>query len=238
MKKNFKYFGITWIVGFIIFNAITFLIPNEVFGVTRFDKGVFWIAYALITLSFIAQLITAYKFIKDDSNEKMFLNISLLKTGYTSIIVSVIVGLPFMIFPVLPSWIGAIICLLIVTYFVIACVNASTVANVVHEIDVKIKTKTAFMRMAIVEAENILARATTSEIKAEAKKIYEALKYSDPMSNPALDDIEQEIDNGLKELKKAVVDNDTMKVLMFANNILLNIKERNSKCKLLKREIH
>ena len=65
MKKNFKYFGITWIVGFILFNAITFLIPNEVFGVTRFDKGVFWIAYALITLSFIAQLMTAYKFIKD-----------------------------------------------------------------------------------------------------------------------------------------------------------------------------
>jgi hypothetical protein len=58
MKKNFKYFGITWIVGFIIFNAITFLIPNEMFGVTRFDKGVFWIAYGLITLSFIATLIS------------------------------------------------------------------------------------------------------------------------------------------------------------------------------------
>ena len=66
MKKNFKYFSITWIVGFVLFNAITFIIPNEVFGVTRFDKGVFWIAYALITLSFIAQLITAYKFVKDD----------------------------------------------------------------------------------------------------------------------------------------------------------------------------
>ena len=124
MKKNFKYFGITWIVGFVLFNAITFLIPNEVFGVTRFDKGVFWIAYALITLSFIAQLITAYQFIKDDSNEKMFLNIPLLRTGYTAIAVSAIVGLVFMIIPVAPAWIGAIVCLLVAGYFVIACVNA------------------------------------------------------------------------------------------------------------------
>ena len=234
MKKNFKYFGITWIVGFIIFNAITFLIPNEVFGVTRFDKGVFWIAYVLIALSFIAQLITAYKFIKDDSNEKMFLNIPLLRTGYAAIIVSIIVGMVFMIFPVLPAWIGAVVCLLIAGYFVIACVKASAVANVVADIDTKVKTKAAFMRTAVVEAENILARATTTEIKVEIKKVYEALRYSDPMSNPTLDDIEQEIDNGLKELKKAVTCNDITKVLTISANILLNIKERNSKYKALK----
>ena len=234
MKKNFKYFGITWIVGFVLFNAITFLIPNEVFGVTRFDKGVFWIAYALITLSFIVQLITAHKFIKDDSNEKNFLNIPLLRTGYSAITVSILVGIIFMVFPVLPAWIGAIVCLLVAGYFVIACVKASAVANVVAEIDEKIKTKTAFMRLAVVEAENIMARATTTEIKIETKKVYEALRYSDPMSNPALDDIEQDINNGLKELKKAVADSDHEKVLTAVVNILLNIKERNSKCKMLK----
>ncbi len=234
MKKNFKYFGITWIVGFIIFNAITFLIPNEVFGVTRFDKGVFWIAYALITLSFIAQLITAYKFIKGDSKEKMFLNIPLLRTGYMAIIVSIIVGMVFMIFPVLPAWIGAIVCLLIAGYFVIACVKASAVANIVADIDAKVKTKTAFMRMAVVEAESIMSRATTEEMKLETKKVYEALKYSDPMSNPALDDIEQEIDSGLKELKKVVVGIDSEKVCNIVTELLLNIKERNNKCKLFK----
>ncbi|MBE5737153.1 MAG: hypothetical protein E7348_02005 [Clostridiales bacterium] len=234
MNKNFKYFGIIWLVGFVLFNAITFLIPNEVFGVTRFDKSVFWIAYALISLSFIAQLITAYKFVKDDSLDKAFLNIPLLKTGYIAIIVSVIVGIVFMIFPVLPSWLGAIVCLLVAGYFVIACVNAGVVANLVSDIDKQVKTKTAFIRLAIVETESVMARATTEEIKLEIKKVYEALKYSDPMSNPALDDIEQEIDNGLKELKKAVMENNDKKVVEISITLLLNIKERNSKCKLLK----
>ena len=207
MKKNFKYFGFTWIVGFVLFNAITFLIPNEIFGVTRFDKGVFWIAYALITLSFITQLITAYKFVKDDSNEKMFLNIPLLRTGYIAIVLSIIVGLIFMIFPVLPAWVGAIVCLMIAGFFAIASVKAVAVASAVVDIGEKVKTKTAFIRMAIVDAENIMARATTSEIKEQTKKVYESLKYSDPMSDTALDNIEQDIDNALNELKKAVVGN-------------------------------
>jgi len=124
--------------------------------------------------------------------------------------------------------------LLITGYFVIACVKASAVANVVADIDTKVKTKTAFMRMAIVEAENILARATTEEIKSQVKKVYEALKYSDPMTNSALEDIEQEINNGLNELKKAVTDNAHATVLTITTNILLNIKERNIKCKALK----
>ena len=54
------------------------------------------------------------------------------------------------------------------------------------------------------------------------------------MSNPALDDIEQEIDDSLKELKNAVTCNDSAKVLSVTASILLNIKERNSKCKMLK----
>ena len=234
MQKNFKYIGVIWIIGFVLFNAITFLIPNEVFGVTRFDKGVFWIAYALISLSFIAELVIAYKFIKDDSNEKIFLNIPLLQTGYTAIIVSMIVGLIFMIFPVLPSWLGAIVCLLIAGYFTVACVKTAGVASAVAEIGEKVKTKTAFIRMSIVDAENIMARATTNEIKAETKKVYEALRYSDPMSNPALESIEEEIGNGLKELKKSVMESDGVKVSEITTNVLLSIKERNSKCKLLK----
>jgi len=234
MKKNFKYFSITWLVGFLLFNAIVFLIPNKVFGVTRFDKGVFWIAYALIALSFIAQIITAYIFIKDDQKEKMFLRIPLLKTGYTSVIVSAIVGLAFMIFPALPAWLGAIVCLLVTGYFILACVNASTTSNIVAEIDEKVKTKTAFIRTAIVETENMLLRAQTTEIKAEIKKVCEALRYSDPMSAPALEQLEGEIEENLQQLKIAVTNNDVEKTPRISAELFALIQERNNKCKLLK----
>lgn len=234
MKKNFKYFGITWAVGFILFNSITFLIPNEVLGITRFDKAAFWIAYALITLSFIFQLVTAYKFVKDDSIEKTFLNIPLLKTAYAAIIVSIAFGLIFMVFPVLPSWIGAVLCLLIAGYFVIACIKAETAAEIVHDIDTKIKENTEFIRTATVEAQTIYEAATLPEIISAVKKVYEALRYSYPMTSDSLSNVENQISENLKSLKNAVANNDTEKVVTLSDKLILLIKERNAKCKALK----
>ena len=234
MKKNFKYFGITWIVGFIIFNAITFLIPNEVFGVTRFDKGVFWIAYALITLSFIAQLITAYKFIKDDSNEKMFLNIPLLRTGYAAIIVSIIVGMVFMIFPVLPAWIGAIVSLLITGYFVIACVKAIVLSEAISQKEQQIKTNTSFIKDAVIESANLIASATTEEIRIECQKIYDAFRFSDYVSKVSLKEVEDEISNYLSKMKLAVGNANITEVKFTSKKLLILIKERNIRCKASK----
>ncbi|MBO5215043.1 MAG: hypothetical protein J6B79_02520 [Clostridia bacterium] len=234
MKKNFKYFGITWIVAFVLFNAVTFLIPNEVFGVTRFDKAVFWIAYALIVISFVAELITAYKFVKDDSNEKTFLNIPLLQTGYTAIIFSVIVGLAFMIFPVLPAWLGAIVCILIAGYFIIACVKASTVAEVVAEIDVKVKTQTVFIKALTIDADALVMSVESDEIKEVCKKVYETIRYSDPISNVELAEDENKISIKFTDFSNAVKNREIENILVLSKELIVLLEERNKKCKLLK----
>lgn len=234
MKKNFKYFALIWAVGFVLFNAITFLVPNEVFGVTRFDKVVFWIAYALIAAAFAMQLVTAYIFAKASEKEKTFLKVPVLKIGYCAVVVSLIVGLAFMIFPVLPAWVGAIVCLLVSGYFIIACVRASAAATVVSDVGEKVKQKTSFLRSATVEAENVMARAASPEIKAEAKKVYEALRFSDPMSSPELESLEREISDGLNDLKQAVLSGDNKNISIVSESLLLTIKERNGKCRLLK----
>ena len=54
------------------------------------------------------------------------------------------------------------------------------------------------------------------------------------MSAPALESIEREIDNGLKQLKQAVMASDGEKVAALSAELLLNVKERNGKCKALK----
>lgn len=234
MKKIFKYFALIWAVCFVLFNAITFLVPNEAFGITRFDKPIFWISYALIAAAFAMQLVTAYAFTKNDEKAKTFLKVPVLKIGYCAVVVSLVVGLAFMIFPVLPAWVGAIVCLLVAGYFIIACVRASAVATVVSDVGEKVKQKTSFLRSAIVDAENGMARAATPEIKANAKKVYEALRFSDPMSAPEPKSLEREISDGLNDLKQAVLSGNNKTVSIVSESLLLTIKERNGKCKLLK----
>ena len=234
MKKNFKYFGLVWFVAFVIFNAITFLVPNEVLGVTRFDKGVFWIAYALITVAFIVQFVSAYLVCSKNTAEKVFLHIPLLRTGYIAVAVSLVVGVVFMILPVIPAWIGAIVCLLVAGVFVVLTVKATSVANIVADVGEKVARKTQFMKTAVVDFENIMARATTPEIQVETKKVYEALRYSDYTSCPELVKIEVHIEDHIEQLKNAVDNEDLEIVQAETKELLLLIKERNSKCKLFK----
>ena len=79
-----------------------------------------------------------------------------------------------------------------------------------------------------------MARATTTEIKAETKKVYEALRYSDYVSTPELIKIEVHIEDHLAQLKIAVENEDLEMVQTETNELLLLIKERNSKCKATK----
>lgn len=234
MKKNFKYFGITWLVAIALFNAITFITPAEIAGINRFNQPIFWITYALISIAFVIQLISAYVVCSKDTAEKVFLSISLLRIGYLAVTVSLVVGVVFMIVPVIPTWIGAIVCLLVAGFFVCGTVKAIAVADMVIGVGEKVEQKTEFMKMAVVEVENIMARATTAEIRVEAKKVYEALRYSDYMSCAELAKIELHIEDHIAQLKTAVTNEDLEMVQAETTELLLLIKERNSKCKMLK----
>ena len=231
MKKNFKYFALIWFVSLVVFNAVTFLVPAEIAGVNRFDQSTFWIAYAFITVALIGQLVSALVVCSKDSLEKVFLNIPLLKLGYSALAVSVVVGLVFMVVPVIAPWIGALVCIIIMALYIIACVKATAAANIVSEKTESVKAQTSFMKMSVVDAENIMARATTVEIKEEVKKVYEGLRYSDYVSTPALIKIEVHIEDHLKQLRVAVDSEDLEMVQTEVNELLLLIKERNSICK-------
>ena len=90
------------------------------------------------------------------------------------------------------------------------------------------------MKIAVAEVQSIMNRAATSEIKAEIKKAYEELRYSDYMSCGELSNIEQSIESHIKQLAIAVLDEDLAMVQVEVLEIVLLVKERNGKCKALK----
>ena len=233
IKSKFKYYIVIWAVLVVLFNAVVFITPNELAGLSKFG-GSFWIGYIIIMLSFVAQLGIAWLAIKDDDVTKLFYNIPLITISYSSLIVMIIVGSICMFFPNFPKWLGILICLFVIVFEVIALMQAQTAATVVSEIDAKIKKKTFFIKSLIVDVDSILTRATTQEISSEIKTVYDAVRYSDPMSNEALSGVETQITLKISELTDCVEKADTDAVKKLCKEIIILINDRNKKCKLLK----
>lgn len=232
MKKTFKSYFVAWAILLVLFNIIAFLSG----GITNTAKYTpsFWIGYAFIILAFIGQIICAKKTFEAENLQKLFYNIPLISLSRTGLIATFIVGGLCMLISTLPYWVGVIICMIILAVTAIAVIKSDVAADAVAETDKKIKAKTFFVKSLTVDAEGLLTRAGTDEIKAECKKVYEAVRYSDPMSDEALATTESQITLKFAELTSAVTDNNLEAVKKAAQEIVILLDDRNKKCRLLK----
>lgn len=232
MKKVFKFYSAIWAILLALFNIISFVSVGWA-GIPKYTPS-FWIGYVFITLSFIGQIVCAYFALKDDNIKKTFYNISLISTSYTGLILSFVFGGLCMFVSPLPYWVGIILSAIVLAFNIITVVKASAVVDIVGEIDNKVKTKTFFIKSLTVDAESLISRAKSEAVKSECKKVFEAFRYSDPMSNTALASIESEITIKFAKLSDAVVDDDFETASNFADEIIILLGDRNKKCKLLK----
>lgn len=230
MNRNFKYYIAAWAVLAVIFNVIAFATP-AVAGASKFD-GAFWSGYVLIMLALIGQLVCAYFAFKAKSKEQIFLRLSLVTVSYSALILSFVVGAACMLIPNLPNWVGIILCALILGFTAVSVIKANAAVELVRETDTRVKEKTAFIRMMTVEADNLMARTQNGEAKAMCKKVYEALRYSDPMSCNALSGTEAEISEKFSAFAAAVKNGENASEL--ADELIALIGDRNRMCKVMK----
>lgn len=232
MKKRFNLYIVVWIALFLLFNIISFVSV----GWSGYEKCTysFWMGYALIIIMFIGQLICSYITLKDDNAKKLFYNISLIKISYSNLIISFIAGGLCMIISPLPYWIGVIVCMIVLLLNVISLIKATYAINEIERIDIKVKTQTNFIKTLTIEADALMKSAKSDIVKKECRKVYEAIRYSDPMSNEALSSVESQITIKFAELSEAVKADNVDKVAEIANKVVILAGDRNKKCKLIK----
>ncbi len=232
MKKGIKFYLPCWAIALAVFNVITFAVPITV-NVNKFTPA-FWIGYTFITLMFIAQLVCSIVFFKQDNNDKKFLNIPIISLSYTALIVSIIVCVVAMAVPFISYWVGIVLDVLIVAFYAIAIISSKAAADTIENIDKKLKAQTFFIKSLTVDAESLLPRANSDETKAIAKKVYEVIRYSDPMSNEALSPVEAQITIKFNEFSNAVVEDNKPLAETLGNELIILVNDRNKKCKILK----
>lgn len=233
MKKNFKLYIVCWAILLALFNIICFVTPNEAAGLNKFG-GAFWVGYIFITAAFIGQLVCAYIAFKAENLKKLFYNLPLITLSYTGLVLTLIFGGTAMTIPNLPVWVGAVTCLLILGLNAIAIIKAKAAAELVESVDKKISRQTGFIKNLTAEAESLISHAKSDEVRAECKRVYEAARYSDPMSNIRLADIEEKITAEMQQLSEAVANNDSEIAAAVAGELIALIEDRNKRCRLLK----
>ena len=227
MKKNFKFYLVAWIIVLALFNVISFVAPTE-------KTASFWIGYIFISLTFIGQLACSYTVFKANNATKIFYNLSLVKIGYIGLIASFVVGGLCMLVSPLPYWVGVVACAVVLAANILSILKATAAVAEVERIDSKIKAQTSFIKMLTIDADTLMAQAKSDGVKAECRKVCEAIRYSDPLSNDALASVECQISTKFAELSDVVKSDNTDKVTEIANEIIILIGERNKKCKEIK----
>ncbi|MBQ7288450.1 MAG: hypothetical protein IJW78_01865 [Clostridia bacterium] len=172
--------------------------------------------------------------LKVETKEKMFLTVSQFGTAYIVTILSVILSGVYLFVATVPDFIIYIVAILVYALAVISIIKAKIAVSIVAGIDEKIKVQTFFIKSLTVDAEHLMSTSKTTELKTLAKKVYEAVRYSDPMSNAVLVEVEEKIQNGFSDFENAVEAQDYELASSIAYELLHLVDIRNKKCKLLK----
>lgn len=232
MKKIFRNYLVIWGILLALFNVIAFVSVGWV-GQNKYTSS-FWIGYVGVTLMFAGQLACARKVFREDNLQKLFYNFSILRISYHGLIWSFIISGGCMLISTLPYWLGMILCAIVLAVTAIAVFKASTAIDLVEITDEKIKVQTEFIRLLTADAETLMKNAKSDRAKAACKKVYEAARYSDPMSSEALSPVEGKISEQMDVLTKAMAEGNEEYISTIAKKIVVLIGERNPKCKVLK----
>lgn len=233
MKKYFGLFSIVWVLCLAVFNVITFVTPNKIGELSKFS-GSFWVGYIFITVAFIGQLICAFIAFQADNLKKLFYRIPLISISYGGLIAMLIAGSIFMAIPALPEWIGIIVCVVVLAFSTISVMKATAAANIVNIMDENVTAKTFFIKSLTADAQSLMTSAKTDELRVEAKKVYEAIRYSDSISTDALSELDLQIKGQFAAFADALRSEDIELAKTNSDELIELIAKREQTCKLLK----
>ena len=233
MKNNFKFYTITWAILFVVYNLVIFLFKPIPGYVINYDAR-FWISWVVVIATFVGQLVCARVAFKSETKEKLFLNISIITQSYAALVLSVIVASILMLIPDCPYWIAAIVCSIVFGYSAIMISGTKAAANIVEKRGAEVADKTAFIKNITSDAESLVSKGTSPEMKIKLKKVYELLRYSDPMSKEELKSIESKMAVKFNDISDAVKENNSTLVNEYCEEFFALVEERKTKCKALK----
>lgn len=222
MKKNKGMAYAVLAIAFVLFNVIAFAVPTA-------KTATFWITYVFTAVAFASQIaIWKFAFKGADALKSKFLGIPLISVGITYLIIQIIAFAIFMVLPLTASWIAIVVCALILGISTICLIGTETDREEINRVEETVEKKVFYIKELQVDIEMLASTETDSDTKVALTKLADKIRFSDPMSNEVLVDLEAEITAKVKELKTA---ENKAEIITVLDSL---ITERNKKAKILK----
>lgn len=225
MKKDTLRAMVVAVIALAIYHLIAFLIP---FAKTT----TFWISYGFTLAAFVVVAASIYNaFVKHPDAKSRFYGFPVAKIGVIYGLLQLIAGLVVMALGCLiPWWVAVLVYAIGFGAAVIGLISVEAVVEEIHTQDKVLKKDTSVMR-GLQSKVNQLAAASE---EPALKRLAEDIRYSDPVSNSALEETERDLTAVVDELQAAIVDGDSEATRQLCRKASAILAERNRICKLNK----
>lgn len=218
--------------------ALLFVVYTLIVLAVPFAKGgMFWLTYLFTATAFGVQAyVFKLSFEKEAGAKSKFYGFPIARIGVLYLVVQILLGLVFMaLAAVVPVWLALVLYLALLAAAAVGVIATDSIRDEVERQDTQLKKDVATMRALQSKAAALPARCEDVEAKVAMEKLAEEFRYSDPVSAPALIEMESSLTAALDELETAVVDADNAAILDLCKKISVALAERNRLCKLNKK---
>lgn len=222
MKKNSSKGYLILGILFVLVSVIAFAVPSE-------KNTAFWISYAFTLIAFAAQIVIWKSTLgRAESLKSKFLGFPIVHIGMVYLVVQVIAFAVFLFIPTLPIWSAVVACTVVAGVSAVCMIASDVGRSEIEQVSAKVQKKTSFIKQLQTEVELQADAETDIAVKSALTQLAEKIRYSDPMSDEQIADIENWITEKTAELKSST---DKVKIINELNSLL---NERNKKCRILK----
>lgn len=222
MKKNST-------KGYVILEILFVLISIIAFAVPTVKTATFWIAYVFTAAAFAAQIgIWKTALGKEGTLKSKFLGFPVVHIGIVYAIIQTVAFAVSLFVPTLPVWSAIVVCSVIAGISAVCMISVDAGRNEIERVEAKVQNKVFYIRELQADIELLADNETNADVKTALTQLAEKIRFSDPMSNEQLADLEDKISTKIEELKTT---SSQLEIITELNSLL---DERNKKCKILK----
>lgn len=209
-------------IAFVVYNLFVFLFLSP-------EMPLFWISYGFMVLAFVLQIVGMYLSFKDFTVQAAFFGIPLAEFTLFYFFAELFMSVVFMFFQHMPVKIPVFLqVVLLAVYAVVAVVSVITRDTTVQVKD-HYQSSAAKGRMKTVDIEILCDQVTDPELKNQLRRLAETVRYSDPMTNDVVADVDARIHQEVDALRIYCEDGNIQEAKASCSKLSRLYLERNKK---------